>query len=429
MRRKLLLSGAIVLFLAAVVGGTVIGIQRWRAAQADKIAKEIADHKAHSHDNQPQIDKHVVVYDSALLFIRLRYVDDPDMHRATDGGLHGLLESLDANSSYLNEEEYHRYRDAKAAPAAGSASIGAFVSKRFGYGAIVALLPGSPAEQAGLQSGDIIESLNGANAHEYSLEELRRRLAGAAGSSVELSVIKARRIEPQKVTLTLAEVAVPPLQQQMLPGNIGYLATQVLSRGRAQEMAAAIKTLEAQGAKAFVLDLRDAAWGDTDEGAAVANLFVDHGRLSYLSGQKFTQVNYDADPQKAVTKLPLAVLVNHGTAGAAEICAAAIQDNQRGDLVGEKTFGDASVQRLIEARDGRRAMILTVAKFHSPSGKVIQENGVSPSVLAQAEDIAVTPADETQDSKTAAQARAAVRQMQLQKAVDALQNKIGGGGQ
>jgi carboxyl-terminal processing protease len=420
MKRKLFLIGGIVLFLAIVVGGTVIGIRRWRASNDAKIAKGLVARKNNDSQGGQQLDKHVVVYDGVLMLIRLRYVDEPDMRVATDGGLHGLLESLDANSGYL--------RDAKNAAPAGTAGIGAYISKRYTYGAVVAVLPGSPAERAGMQSGDIIESLNGSNTHALPLEELRRRLSGTAGTTLELSIVKVRQIEPQKVTVTLAEVAPPPLQQQMLPGNIGYISAQVLRKGRAQEMAEAIKSLEAQGARGLLLDLRDAAWGEAAEGAAVANLFLDHGRIAYLAGQKYTQISYDADPQRAVTKLPVSVLVNGGTAGAAEIAAAAILDNQRGDVVGEKTFGDASVQRLIESGDGRCAMILTVAKYYRSNGKPIQKNGVVPNVQASTDSQAALPTDQ-KNADAIAQARAAERQQQLQNAVESLQKKIGGGGQ
>src|SRR5205823_9032582 len=152
-----------------------------------------------------------------------------------------------------------------------------------------------------------------------------------------------------------------------------------------------------------VLDLRNAASGDEAEGIATANLFLDHGTITYLQGQKYPRQAFNADPAKDITKLPVAVLVNRGTAGPAEIIASAILENARGDVVGDKTFGDGSVQKLIELPDGG-ALILSIAKYYSPQGKAIQDAAVTPNVLAAdvADDTPVPDEDEnaTPDRKS-----------------------------
>jgi carboxyl-terminal processing protease len=150
--------------------------------------------------------------------------------------------------------------------------------------------------------------------------------------------------------------------------------------GKSQEVAAKIADLQKQGAKKLVLDLRNSAGGVETEGVATANLFLDHGTITYLQGQKYPREAFNADPAKDITKLPVAVLVNRGTAGPAEIVASAILENARGDVVGDKTFGDGSVQKLIEMPDSS-ALILSVAKYYSPSGKAIQDVSVTPNVL------------------------------------------------
>src|SRR5205807_2202051 len=167
------------------------------------------------------------------------------------------------------------------------------------------------------------------------------------------------------------------------------------SKGKSQEIAAHIKSLQKQGAKKFVLDLRNNGEGDESEGIATANLFLNHGTITYLQGQKYPREAFAADPAKAITNLPVVVLVNRGTAGAAEVVAAAILENARGDVVGDKTFGDGSVQKLIDLPDGS-ALILSVAKYYTPAGKIIQENGVTPNVLVAmaADDQAVLPDDD-----------------------------------
>ena len=203
------------------------------------------------------------------------------------------------------------------------------------------MLPGSPAEKAGIEATDIFESIEGQSTRDMSLPEIRSALAGAPGSSVNVSVVRARRAEPQKMTITREVVSIPPVSDKMLEDGIGYVKVDALTKGKAQEIAGKIKSLEKSGAKKLVLDLRNTAEGEESEGVATANLFLNHGTITYLQGQKFPREAFNADPAKAVTSLPVAVLVNKGTAGAAEIVAAAILENARGDVVGDKLIYDA----------------------------------------------------------------------------------------
>jgi len=317
------------------------------------------------------------VYSEVLSRIRLEYVEEPNIPGVTDGALHGLLESLDANSSYLSADEYKRY---KAMKNDGKAGIGATVSKRFGYAAVVSVIPGGPAEKAGVENSDIIESIEGKTTHDMSLAEIHALLNGEAGSTINVAVVRPRRAEPQKIAITRELVTIPPVSDKMLADNVGYIKVDALPEGKSEEVAGKIRDLQRQGAKKLVLDLRNSASGAESEGVAAANLFLDHGTITYLQGQKYPRQAFNADPAKDITKLPVAVLVNRGTAGPAEIVAAAILENARGDVVGDKTFGDGSVQKLIEMQDNS-ALILSVAKYYTPSGKAIQDAAVTPNVL------------------------------------------------
>src|SRR5271163_4314880 len=317
------------------------------------------------------------VYSEVLSRIRLEYVEEPNIAGVTEGALHGLLESLDANSSYLSAEEYKRYKSMKIE---GKADIGATVSKRFGYAAVVAVIPGGPAEKAGVDNYDIIESIEGKSTHDMSLAEIHGLLAGDVGSTITVAVVRPRKAEPQKIVITRDMVTIPPASDKMLADNVGYIKVDSFPEGESQEIADKIRDLQKQGVKKVVLDLRNAAGGVESEGVATANLFLDHGTITYLQGQKYPRQAFNADPAKDITKLPVAVLVNRGTAGPAEIVAAAILENARGDVVGDKTFGDGSVQQLIEMQDNA-ALILSVAKYYSPSGKAIQDVAVTPNVL------------------------------------------------
>jgi carboxyl-terminal processing protease len=328
------------------------------------------------------------VYSEVLSRVRSEYVEEPNIPIVTDGALHGLLESLDANSSYLTPSEF---KDYKAHKTEARGEIGAAVSKRFGYASVISVIPGSPADKAGLQDTDIIEAIEGKSTREMSLAEIHNLLSGLPGSNVNVSVVRARKAEPQKMVITRDMIAIPPVADKMLADGIGDIKVDALTKGMPEEVAAKVKALQKAGAKKLILDLRNVAEGEESAGIATANLFLNHGTISYLQGQTYPREPFNADPSKAITTLPIAVLVNKGTAGAAEIVAAAILENARGDVVGDKTFGDGSVQKLIDLRDGS-ALILSVAKYYSPSGKAIQDSAVTPNVLvADVDDEAAVP--------------------------------------
>ena len=340
--------------------------------------------------------KHIGVYSEVLYRVRSEYVEEPNMSAVTNGALHGLLESLDSDSSYLTPTEYKVFQQKKAE---GKANIGATISKRFGYAAIVSVIPGGPAEKAGLGAGDIIETVEGLSTHDLSLAAVKSHLAGEPGSRLELTIIRTRKIEPQKTTIVREAVNLPAVTEQLTADNIGIIKAQVLTKGKANEIAEKVKSLQKKGAKKLVLDLRYNSEGDEDEGVATANLFLGKGTIGTLQGQKYDKVTYTADPQKKITDLPLVVLVNRGTAGAAELVASAILDNTRGDVVGDKTFGEGSVQKLIEVPDGS-ALILSVAKYYTAGGKGIQDTGVTPNILVAANDDIFTVSDDDDSTPT-----------------------------
>jgi carboxyl-terminal processing protease len=397
--KALILSISLVVVLFMVAGGLVV-----RAS-----------------DNNDGAYRQLGVYSEVLSRIRSEYVEEPNIPRVTDGALHGLLESLDANSSYLNPDQYREYRAHKRE---GKADIGAAISKRFGYAAIIAVVPGGPADKAGVEGSDIIESVENVSTRDMSLAEIRDKLSGTPGSNVVLSIVRARRAEPQKVTITRDVVNFPPVSDKMLEEQIGYIKADIINKGKAQEIATKVKSLQREGAKKLILDLRDCADGDEAEGVNVANLFLNHGIIAYLQGQKYPRQTFNADASKAVTNLPLVVMVNRGSAGPAEIVAGAIMENGRGDVVGDKTFGVGSVQKLIEIPDGS-ALILSIAKYYTPSGKAIQDTAITPNVLvADADQDAVLPDDDS--GPTTDQERKIEKQHeddQLHKAIDVLKTR------
>ncbi len=329
----------------------------------------------HAGGGQDGAYREMRVYAEVLKKIQTDYVTPPNIGDVTNGALHGLLESLDPDSSYLTPTEYKIYKDHSAT---GEAQVGLTVSKRFGYATVVNVLPGSPADKANLNDGDVIESIGGQSSHELSLAVIRLMLEGKPGSTVALSVVRPMKADPDKLTLTRAVAATPAFgQQQYENSTILYLKPGAVNEERVDEIATRIKN--AGKAQKILLDLRDAAGDDEQQGLRLANLFIAKGTLATLTGQKFATQTFAADPAKHLTDAPVVVLVNRGTYGAAELSAAAIADLKRGDVVGERTFGEGSVQKTMDLPDGA-ALMLTVAKYESPSGNKIQDNAVTPTV-------------------------------------------------
>jgi carboxyl-terminal processing protease len=362
------------------------------------------------------------VYSEVLSRIRTEYVEEPNISAVTNGALHGLLESLDANSSYLDPAEFKDYKTRKE----GKAGIGAAISKRYGYAAVISVIPGGPADKADIASGDIIEAIEGRSTRDMSLAEIDGRLTGAPGSVVNVSVVRPRRTLPVKSAVTLAVVADPPISDKMMQDGIGYIKVDDFPKGRSQEIANKVKALQKDGAKKIILDLRNSGDGSEEEGVATANLFLNHGTITYLQGQKYPKQTFNADPQKAVAiNVPLVVLVNRGTAGPAEVVAAAIMENARGDVLGDKTFGSGSIQKIIDMPDGS-ALILSVAKYYSPSGKALQDTAVTPNILVadNSDDFVVPDEDDNSDDQAQEQRQKANQpDDQLNKAIEVLKTQ------
>ena len=320
--------------------------------------------------------RHLAVYTEVLQHIKSDYVEEPDMKGVTLGALNGLLESIDPYASYLNADQYKQYLKSKDQH---KADVGLVLSKKFGYIGIVDAIPGSPAAKAGLMTTDVIESINGVATRDMPLAFAEILLRGEPGSTVELGVLRSRKPDPQKLTLTRAVVRYPMVLSKMLPDQIGLVQVQSLEGNNVQDAAAKVQELQKQGAKRLILDVRHCATGAPEEGIALANLFLDKGLITYTQGQKVQRQDINADPAKDITKLPMVVITNRGTADGAEIAAAALLDDKRAEVVGDRTYGDASIRKPITMDDGS-AVILSVAKYYSPSGKAIQDTGVVPSV-------------------------------------------------
>ncbi len=326
--------------------------------------------------NSDDVYGHLKVYTEVLERIELEYVQTPDMKNVTLGAINGLLESVDPFASYMNADQFRQYEKSEDSAKAG---VGLILAKRYGYVAVVDALPGSPAEKANIENGDLIESIDNIATRDMPLAYAQQLLRGALHSTVEITVLRVRNPDPQKITLTRVNVAFPDVTAKLMPGDVGYLHVGSLAGGRVAQAKTKLLDLKKQGAKYIVLDLRHCSTGEQETGVALANLFLDSGEIAYVQGQKMPRTEYDAKPEDDTWKGPLVVIADRATAGGAEIAAAALLDDKRAQVVGERSYGDASIRKTIQMDDGA-ALILSVAKYYSPSGKAIQDTGVIPTV-------------------------------------------------
>jgi len=357
------------------------------------------------------------VYQEVLDRIKIDYVTDPDLKKVTDGAIRGLLEALDPYSTYFTPSEYREYVQH---PQSGPADVGMFVSKRGGFATVVSVLPGSPAEKAGIKPGDLLDRIENESARDLSVVQIQRMLAGPAGSTLAMTVVKEARGEPQKVSIARGTLTYPAVVAKLTDDQAAYLRLATFHKGSATEVSAKLKELTEKGADKVVLDLRNCAGGDVQEAVNTASLFLDKGLVAYLLGQRFPRKDLPVENSGEVNKLPLAVLINQSTAGPAELVAAAVLQNKRGELVGTRSFGMGVYQQLIPVEDGS-ALLLSVAKYYGPDGKAIQDNGVAPSVV-QSESADTANLDEDTEP-TGPEHFGEKGDQQFQKAIEILKTK------
>ena len=342
--------------------------------------------------------KSLQVYSEVLQKIQQDYVDEPNMHLVTAGSLHGLLESLDSESSYLTPREYTEYKEKTANPGTGESGLN--LSKRSGYIVVTSVLPDSPAEKASLHSGDFLESIAGFTTREMSVGQAKNLLAGAPGTAVKVGVIRRGKTDPESVDIVRQKLATPKLIVQKVDNDTLALRFPTIDAGRAEEVRTHLLEAQKQGITHIILDVRDSGRGSNSEAIAIARLFIPSGTLTTLKGQTVPEQVFASDPAKVVWKGPVAVLTSITTTGPGEVLASAFANTKRGDIVGERTFGLASEQKMIPLDDGA-AIVLTVANYYNADGKSILEEGVAPTEVVHAASSLSDDGDDGDDSAAA----------------------------
>jgi carboxyl-terminal processing protease len=256
---------------------------------------------------------------------------------------------------------------------------GMTISKRYGYIVVVSVVPDGPAEKASLRSGEIVEAIGGFSSRDMSVGQASMLLQGAPGTTVKVAVVRRGKTEPQDISITRAVIGAQHIVADRVADDVAYVRLPAIEALDVTELRDKLIQFDKQGVHKLVLDLRDCTLGDVPDAIAAAQLFLTSGKIASLEGQTIAHKDFTAEADKVAWRASVDVLTSPSTSGAAEVLAGAIKGNKRGDVVGERTFGSASEQKVIPLDDGG-AVILTVAFYSTPDGKSIVDEGVAPTV-------------------------------------------------
>jgi carboxyl-terminal processing protease len=315
------------------------------------------------------------IFEDVVSLVLNNYVEPVDVSEAMTGAMKGLANGLDPESAYLTPE---LVRSRESNDPGGPAEIGLDLTRQY-YLRVVSARDDSPAAKAGIRAGDFIRAIDNRPTRGMSAYEGERLLRGAAGTTVSLLVIRGSAVDPHMVDLVREEVAGADITSRMTDGTTGYIRVRQFSAESATELKQAIDTMAESGAAGYIIDLRGTSRGDLDEGVAAARLFVKGAPLGIRLGRADEREPIAGEAADGAITAPLALLVDSGTAGAAEVFAAAIGGNNRAELIGTNTLGRAARQRLLKLPD-QSGLWLTYLRYLTPSGDPIHETGLTPDV-------------------------------------------------
>jgi carboxyl-terminal processing protease len=323
-----------------------------------------------------RVYRHLRVFDDVVQLVIGNYVEDVKVDKAMEGALRGLADGLDPDSAYLDAKEVRAVAGTEALP---DGDVGIELTRQY-YLRVIAARDGSPAAKAGLQTGDFVRAIDTKPTRDMSVFEGSRMLRGAPGSKVTLTVIRGNAAEPHDVVLVREKPAGPAVVSRLIGTDVGYLRVATFKNGSVEDIKKQTADLAKSGAKSLLIDLRHTAEGPLDNGVGAARLFVKTGTLAVKAGREKTdRVTITARPNEAITELPITMLVTNGTSGAAELFIAALDGNDRGDIVGERTLGRAGVQKLVQLPENR-GLWLTYAKYLTLKGDPIHGRGIEPDI-------------------------------------------------
>lgn len=322
------------------------------------------------------------IFQEVIDLILSNYVEDVNLDTVMRGAMHGLADGLDPDSAFLTVDQVKAYgRGDQIA----RNETGLELTRQY-YLRVIAARDGSPAAKAGFRPGDYIRAIDGESTRDLSVVEGMRRLSGKPGTKVMLTVLRGNAVEPHEVAIVREAVGAVPVKGRIATAGTGYVRVAEFGTTTAADLRREIDILTKQGAQRLVVDLRGTAFGDVEAGVASARVFVKSGTLAIRRDRGQERQNLDAAAGDGGITVPVVVLVDNGTSGAAEVFAGALAGNKRASLIGEHTLGRAAKQKLVTLPDGS-AMLLTHVFYLTPAGQVIHEHGLTPDLAVEQPDL------------------------------------------
>jgi carboxyl-terminal processing protease len=351
--------------------------------------------------NNAETYKQLNVFGDVFELVRSDYVDDVKDDTLVEGAINGMLTALDPHSNYLNSKNFN---DMKVQTRGEFGGLGIEVSMENGLVKVVSPIDDTPAANAGLKPGDLVTHLDGNPVQGLTLPEAVEKMRGPVNSDITLTIRREGR-EPFDVKLTRAVIKIRSVRSHLEGKNIGYIRITSFNEQTDVGLSNAMKNLKQQAngkLVGLVLDLRNNPGGLLDQAVAVSDAFLDKGEIVSTRGRRSDDAQrYNARPGDIAQGLPVAILINGGSASASEIVAGALQDHHRAILMGTRTFGKGSVQTIIPLA-GHGAMRLTTARYYTPSGRSIQAKGIDPDIVVEAAKIEQTAAKDDKAKNAAA---------------------------
>jgi len=326
--------------------------------------------------------QHLKVFDDVVSLVASNYVEEVNLDKVMKGAMHGLADGLDPDSAYLTPDQVKQVESATPMSPGG---VGLELTRQY-YLRVVAARDNSPAARAGLRTGDYIRAIDETPTRDMSVWEGVRALRGVPGSRVKLTVIRGNAADPHVIELTREAESHTTVTGRVAAPGVGYVRVAAIGVNTAAQVKSQIADLTKGGASKLVVDIRRTANGSYEEGLALARLFVGKGTLAIRESKGAAREPIATNPGDGSVSLPLAVLTDTGTSGAAEVFAAAVSGNNRGDIIGERTLGRAAQQKLIKLPDGS-GLWLSTTRFLTPSGAQLHEKGLEPTIPVDEPDV------------------------------------------
>jgi len=322
--------------------------------------------------------QHLRIFEDVVTLITNNYVEDVDVNKVMHGAMHGLADGLDPDTAYLDATQVAQFEKNESGE---SGQTGIELTRQY-YLRVIAARDGSPAARAGLLPGDYIRAIDGQSTRDTSVFEGSRQLRGRPGTKVRITVLRGNAADPHDLELTREELPALAVTGRIAAPGAGYLRVAEFGRATADQIRAEAATLQQAGATRLLIDVRGNAFGDVEQGLAAARLFVSSGTLAYRQDRGKEKEAVGAAKGDGAITLPVLVLTDNGTAGAAELFAGALQGNQRARIVGERTRGRAARQKLVKLPDGS-GLLLTHMLYLAPGGGAIHEKGLVPDMAVE----------------------------------------------